>query len=173
MSYRNPISALGLAAVLLLPGAVLADTGVKAKANLQDTAGKAIGTVELEQTPHGTLLHARLENMPEGVHAFHVHQTGKCEAPFKSAGGHFNPAGEKHGFRVKEGHHAGDLPNIHVPANGKLEIEYFNSSLALSEALFDQDGAAIVIHEGADDYKTDPAGAAGSRIACGVIKRAE
>ena len=94
-----------------------------------------------------------------GAHAFHVHTIGACEPPFKSAGGHYNPTGAQHGMDNPEGMHAGDMPNIHVGASGALEIEVLNTMLRLDDALFDADGAAIVIHAGPDDYKTDPAGA--------------
>ena len=133
--------------------------------------GESVGEVELSQTPHGTLLHAKLTGLPPGAHAFHVHTVGKCEPPFKSAGGHFNPDGVKHGILAEDGVHAGDMPNIHVPESGALEIEVLNTLLTLDASLFDDDGAAIVIHDGPDDYKTDPAGAAGPRIACGVIEK--
>ena len=143
----------------------------QAMAKLKNPKGESVGEVKLMQTPHGTLLHARFSNLPPGAHAFHVHTVGKCEPPFKSAGGHFNPGGKKHGFLAADGLHAGDMPNIHVPASGSLEIEVLNTLLKLDSSLFDADGAAIVLHAGPDDYKTDPAGAAGARIACGVIAK--
>ena len=143
----------------------------RAMAKLKNPKGESVGEVRLMETPHGTLLHARFSNLPPGAHAFHVHTVGKCEPPFKSAGGHFNPGGKKHGFLAADGLHAGDMANIHVPASGSLEIEVLNTLLKLDSSLFDADGAAIVLHEGPDDYKTDPAGAAGGRIACGVISR--
>ena len=148
--------------------AAAADT---ARAAMADVHGTSVGEVTLTRTPHGTLLHARLTGLPAGAHAFHVHTIGKCEPPFKSAGGHFNPHGVKHGILAEDGVHAGDMPNIHVPGSGALEIEILNTFLELDASLFDDDGAAIVIHEGPDDYRTDPAGAAGPRIACGVITR--
>ena len=155
-------------AVATVQTAAAADT---ARAAMADVHGKSVGEVALARTPHGTLLHARLTGLPAGAHAFHVHTVGKCEPPFKSAGGHFNPHGVKHGILAEDGVHAGDMPNIHVPASGALEIEVLNTFMELDEHLFDDDGAAIVIHEGPDDYRTDPAGAAGPRIACGVITR--
>ena len=90
----------------------------QAMAKLKNPKGESVGEVKLMQTPHGTLLHARFSNLPPGAHAFHVHAVGKCEPPFKSAGGHFNPGGKKHGIHAAEGLHAGDMPNIHVPASG-------------------------------------------------------
>lgn len=104
-------------------------------------------------------------------------KTGQCDTPdFKSAGGHYNPTGNQHGWGNPEGHHAGDLPNAHVHEDGRLAIEYFTNAVTLGEGnttLFDGDGSAIVMHAGADDYQTDPAGDAGARIACGVIEKAE
>lgn len=143
----------------------------QAMAKLKNPKGESVGEVKLMQIPHGTLLHAKFSNLPAGAHAFHVHAIGKCEPPFKSAGGHFNPGGKKHGIHAAEGRHVGDMPNIHVPASGSLEIEVLNTLLKLDSSLFDADGAAIVLHAGPDDYKSDPAGAAGGRIACGVIAK--
>lgn len=144
-----------------------------AKASLKDATGKDVGQVQLIQTPHGVLLKMSLKGMPQGERAFHVHAVGKCEPPFASAGPHFNPAGKKHGMEAAEGAHAGDMPNLHIPASGELVIEVADAKLSLvkgqSNSVFDADGSAIVIHAGADDYKTDPAGNAGDRIACGII----
>ena len=159
-----------MVAGLALAGASLASgAGEQAKAQMMNAEGGSVGVVMLSATPHGTLLHAKLQNLPEGAHAFHVHAVGKCEAPFKSARGHFNPDGKMHGIESEGGMHVGDMPNIHVPASGSLEIEILNIQLRLDASLFDEDGAAIVIHEGPDDYQSDPAGAAGPRIACGVV----
>jgi len=144
-----------------------------AMAYLKNAEGDSVGTVEFRSSPFGTILHARLAFMPAGIHAFHVHETGECVPPFTSAGGHFNPDTSDHGLMDADGRHAGDMPNIHVPASGMVNIEIFNDSVRLDDKLFDADGAAVVIHEGPDDYETNPAGAAGPRIACGVIKRME
>ena len=144
-----------------------------AKASLKDASGKDVGLVELRQTPHGVLLKMSLKGVPPGERAFHIHAVGKCEPPFTSAGAHFNPAGHKHGLEAKEGSHAGDMPNLHIPANGELVIEIANPMISLIKgqpnSLFDADGSAIIIHAGVDDYKTDPTGNAGDRIVCGVV----
>lgn len=144
-----------------------------AKAALKDTTGKDVGAVELIQTPHGVLLRMSLKGVPAGERAFHIHAVGKCEPPFTSAGGHFNPENKKHGVEVREGSHAGDMPNLHIPANGELRVDVFNHMVTLAKgppnSLFDADGSAIVIHAGPDDYKSDPTGNAGDRIVCGVI----
>jgi len=145
-----------------------------AKANLKDASGKDIATATLTQTPAGVLIRLEAKGLPPGGHAFHVHGTGKCEPPFTSAGGHFNPGKKKHGLTVEEGYHAGDMPNIHVPQSGELTIEILNSDVTLAkgepDSLLKEGGTALVIHAGQDDYKSDPAGDAGGRIACGVIQ---
>ena len=143
-----------------------------ASAVLKDASGKEVGAATFTVTPSGVLISLDLTAVPPGEHGFHVHTTGKCEPPdFKSAGPHFNPDQTKHGFMTPEGPHAGDLPNLHVPADGKLQVEVLEPNVTLSgEApLLDADGSALVIHAGADDYKTDPGGNSGNRIACGVI----
>jgi superoxide dismutase, Cu-Zn family len=132
--------------------------------------GQSVGQVRLQDSPHGLILTAELTGLPEGPHAFHIHAVGQCEPPFQSAGGHFNPDGHQHGMMNPQGTHAGDLPNIHVPASGELTVEYFVKGLALDD-LFGADGTSLVVHADADDYMTDPAGDAGARIACGVISR--
>jgi Cu-Zn family superoxide dismutase len=146
-----------------------ASASEQATAVLKDADGKEVGKVTLIDVPTGVLLDVDLTAVPPGDHGFHIHAVGKCEPPdFKSAGGHFNPEEDEHGLMNEAGPHAGDLPNIHVPENGKLRVEMLDQLISL-EGLLDDDGAAIVIHEGPDDYMTDPAGNAGARIACGVV----
>jgi Cu-Zn family superoxide dismutase len=144
-----------------------------AMASLKDANGKDVGQVQLRQTPHGVLLKLMLKGLPAGEHAFHIHAVGKCEPPFTSAGPHFNATGGKHGMDAADGPHSGDMPNLYVPANSELVVEVANPMISLVKgqpgSVFDADGSAIVIHAGADDYKTDPAGNSGDRIACGVI----
>lgn len=168
-------TAVMTAAALLLvtAGSVAAqDDGLRAHATLHDRTGATVGEVDFTETPTGLLVTARLDGLPAGSHAFHLHAVGRCEGDFKSAGGHFNPDGAQHGFFSEDGPHAGDMPNIHVPADGRLVVEVFLPEQLLigRGGLLDEDGAALVIHEGADDYRSQPAGAAGGRIACGVIE---
>jgi Cu-Zn family superoxide dismutase len=162
--------AASVAGTLALASPALAvDT---ASAVLKDASGKDVGKATLTVAPSGVLVSLDLAAVPAGEHAFHIHAVGKCEPPdFKSAGPHFNPDETKHGLLNPEGPHAGDMPNLHVPADGKLQVEILDPAVTLSAeaALLDADGAALVIHAAADDYKTDPAGNAGDRIACGVI----
>ena len=123
-------SALGAALALATP----AFATEKATAVLKDASGKEVGKVTLIAVPTGVLLDADLTAVPPGDHAFHIHAVGKCEPPdFKSAGGHFNPEEDEHGLMNEAGPHAGDMPNIHVPENGKLHIEMLNQMVSLSD----------------------------------------
>jgi Cu-Zn family superoxide dismutase len=161
--------ALTAAALAFASPALAVDT---ASAVLKDASGKEVGKATLTVNPSGVLVSLDLTAVPPGEHAFHIHAVGKCEPPdFKSAGPHFNPDQTKHGYLSPEGPHAGDMPNLHVPADGKLQVEILvpNVSLSGEALLLDADGSALVVHAGADDYKTDPAGSSGDRIACGVI----
>lgn len=136
-----------------------------------DAKGESVGSAKLTQTPHGVLISVDLHGLTPGVHAIHLHETGKCEPPFKTAGGHFNPAHKQHGFMSAEGAHGGDLPNLDVPADGKVKAEFIAHGVQIEGALLDADGAALVVHAKADDYKSQPAGDAGDRVACGVIQK--
>lgn len=167
-SFATTSAAALLAFGLALPAAA-AET---AKAPLKDKSGKDVGTVELTQTQGGVLLKLTLKGLPAGERAFHIHEVGKCEPPFESAGAHFNPSNHKHGMMAGGGH-AGDMPNLHIPQSGALEVEVVNAAITLDKgkpnSVFQSAGTAVVIHEGKDDYKSDPAGNSGDRLACGVI----
>jgi superoxide dismutase, Cu-Zn family len=145
-----------------------------AKAVLKDGNGKEVGAAELTQTPVGVLITLSVKDLPAGEHAFHVHGVAKCEPPFTSAGGHFNPGSKKHGLMAGEGPHAGDMPNLHIPAGGTLAVEVLNGAVTLEKgkpnSLFGPEGSALIIHASKDDYKTDPTGEAGGRIACGIVQ---
>jgi len=161
-------------AALLVAASALPAAAQTAKASLKTADGKDAGTAMLTQTPSGVLIALAVKGLPPGEHAFHVHAVGKCEPPFTSAGGHFNPAARKHGLMAMDGPHAGDMPNLHIPASGELSVEVQNAAITLEKgkpnSVYGPNGTALVVHAGKDDYKTDPTGEAGGRIACGVIE---
>ena len=133
--------------------------------------GTQAGTATLAREGDVALLRLDLSNLPGSDHAVHLHETGSCVAPdFTSAGGHLNPANRQHGFLDPRGAHMGDLPNL-KPENGRVDVTVPVRYPAddVEAALADADGTALIIHAGPDDYRTDPAGAAGSRVACGVF----
>lgn len=182
MAMRPTISFLTVFLLTLGPtarGAPAADGGQPAAPSslvttLKDRQGRTVGTVTVTETPHGLLVRGTVEGLPPGPHAIHFHETGKCEPPFASAGGHFNPAQKTHGVLSPGGPHAGDLPNLMVPASGKLDFEIFAPGLSLSSgpgAVLDADGTALVVHAKADDHMSQPSGDSGDRIACGVLAR--
>jgi superoxide dismutase, Cu-Zn family len=141
---------------------------------LINTNGKEVGSVTLGETNEGVSIKLKGENLSPGKHAFHIHSVGKCDKPnFDSADDHVNPSKNQHGFDHPKGPHAGDLPNIEVGADGKIDIE-LNAPLVTLEkgekhSILDDDGSAFIIHEGADDYSTDPDGHSGPRLICGSL----
>jgi superoxide dismutase, Cu-Zn family len=163
------------ALLLALPSAGQKDKTKPAKVQLKDAQGKDVGTATLSPADHGVSIKLDLKNLPVGDHAIHVHQTAKCDPPdFKSAGGHLNPDNKKHGLESPEGPHAGDIPNFKVDANGKAKTTVVAPGVTMGDAansVFAGGGTALVVHAKADDGKTDPAGNAGDRIACGVITK--
>ncbi|KLN61961.1 hypothetical protein WH96_05630 [Kiloniella spongiae] len=145
---------------------------ITATAKLNTADGKGAGSVRLVELHDRVLLQVDIKGITPGTHGFHIHETASCSDNFKAAGGHFNPFDKGHGF-AGNGSHAGDLSNIIADTNGIVKTDVFAQAVTLKEglinSLMDNDGSAIVVHEKADTYG-DAAGA-GSRVACGIIKK--
>ncbi len=166
--------------LLVIPALFIA-TAVQARqaqmvhADIINAKGEKIGTATLQPAKLGVRINLNVSQLPPGTHALHVHAVGKCDPPdFKSAGPHFNPDNKKHGSKNPEGPHAGDLPNFDVKKDGTAKVSVVAPHVTLGEgpnSVFHPDGTALLIHEKADDYMTDPAGNAGARIACGVVQK--
>ena len=145
-----------------------------ARADLRNSAGLAVGAATATQT--GDSIRVRIEGtgLPQGAHGAHIHTTGRCDPPtFTSAGDHWNPTLRRHGRNNALGMHFGDLPNLLIGTDGRGTLEYTISSTSViggAHPLLDRDGASIVIHANPDDYRTDPSGNSGARIACGVFR---
>lgn len=143
-----------------------------ALAELRHSDGTPAGFARFRPKGDHIILEIALSGIPAGVHGIHLHAVGKCDAPaFTTAGPHLNPLGHQHGMDNPMGSHLGDLPNLTADASGRVSARFGLNvdAAALSRALFDADGTAIVLHAGEDDYRTDPSGNSGARIACGVL----
>ncbi|MGE5338952.1 MAG: superoxide dismutase family protein [Gemmatimonadota bacterium] len=146
-----------------------------AKAELKPTQGNtATGTVQFTQQGNKVVVTVRVSGLaPNSEHGFHVHEKGDCSAPDgTSAGGHFNPGGKPHARFDQREHHAGDLPNLRADVNGHASYLWETDALSVGSGTNDVVGRAVIIHRDPDDYKSQPAGNSGPRIACGVIAAA-
>jgi superoxide dismutase, Cu-Zn family len=160
---------------LLLAGCAGMGTGsdTAGLAELRNASGQPVGTARFTQAGNVVRILVETTALPPGAHAVHVHAVGKCDPPdFTSAGPHFNPTGKQHGALNPAGSHAGDLPNLTVAPDGNGRMETTTEQLTLGSGpttVWDADGSALIIHASPDDFKTDPTGNAGARIACGVL----
>ncbi|MBP7777834.1 MAG: superoxide dismutase family protein [Acidobacteria bacterium] len=170
MNHRFSFVALALAT-----GALAVGAGAQGMAHIdmKDATGKSVGVAMISAAKAGGVSIAiDFKGLPPGEHALHFHQTAKCEAPFTSAGGHFNPEGKKHGMENPEGPHAGDMKNFTVAADGTAKATITNAHVTMgtgANSIYAGGGTALMIHAGPDDMKSDPAGDAGARIACGLV----
>jgi Cu-Zn family superoxide dismutase len=146
-----------------------------ARAELRNASGQSVGTATFTQVGSVVRIVVEAQGLPAGAKAVHIHEVGRCDPPgFTSAGGHFNPHGKQHGALNPAGPHAGDLPNITIGPDGKGRLETATELITLlggRSSIFDADGSALVIHAAPDDFRTDPTGNAGARVACGVVTR--
>ncbi len=174
-----PIAALcGLAVAACVPSGAPGDAGApptvsQASARIADSSGRQLAVASAAQQNDGLRISVSASGLRPGSYGLHVHAVGRCDAPdFTSAGPHWNPTMRQHGSQNPQGAHRGDLPNLIVGANGQGEIAFTIPEARLSGGvggMLDADGAAIVLHAGPDDYRTDPSGNSGARIGCGVF----
>jgi Cu-Zn family superoxide dismutase len=155
-------------------GCVTADgTNDPARAEIRDSGGRIVARAAAAAVREGVRVRVETAGLAAGSYGAHVHAVGRCEAPgFDSAGPHWNPTTREHGSLNPRGHHLGDLPNLVVGVDGAGSIEFTIPTARMSggePAMMDGDGAAIVIHARPDDYRTDPSGNSGARIACGIL----
>lgn len=163
---------LMLGACATVPSEVTAN--IIANADLTNSAGQKVGSAQIVQSGQNLFFRANVSDQTPGEHGIHLHAVGKCEAPgFTSAGGHLNPTAHQHGNLNPAGPHAGDLPNIVIASDGtgSIDSQIIGAPAVALSNIFDVDGTAIVLHAGPDDYKTDPSGNSGGRIACGILVR--
>lgn len=168
-----------MTALAAMIAAAPADAAERRPGRLYDNTGKELGLITLTDAPKGVLLRIEARGLPPGWHGMHFHEKADCsDTAFKNAGGHVHSQKPiVHGFLVEDANDAGDLPNIHVDNDGNATVEIYSTLVSADgrggrPALRDTDGSALVIHGNPDDYRTQPIGGAGERIACTVLPRA-
>jgi Cu-Zn family superoxide dismutase len=172
--------AAGLGLPLIALAACAHDGGTEAQSYpssldvaVRDAGGATVATATAADRGGGVAVRVAAAGLAPGTYGVHVHAVGRCEPPgFESAGPHWNPTARQHGVQNPQGPHLGDLPNLQVGTDGAGSVEFTIAGARLaggSNAMLDGDGAALMIHAGPDDYRTDPSGNSGARIACGVL----
>ena len=177
MSVRSGFLSLAVLATVVAGCSTamrMRNAAARAEAVMYNTNGAPIGTAQLWQDANGVVnVEISSITLPAGMHGIHFHDVGKCEGPaFTTAGGHYNPMGMEHGLQNPRGPHAGDNPNIVIPAGGVGNVSFSTDRVSLTpgtRTLLDADGTALVVHAAADDQVTNPSGNSGARIACGVV----
>jgi Cu-Zn family superoxide dismutase len=168
-------NSIAITATLVISSAFSAAAQKSVKVEMKDGMGSSVGTAELSPAAKGVSIKLNLMNLPPGMHGIHVHAVAKCEGPaFTTAGGHLNPDMKHHGLDNPDGPHAGDMPNVTVAADGTAKATIVAPGVTMGDdphSIFTGGGTALVIHASMDDEKTDPAGSAGARIACGTIAK--
>ncbi|WP_310570662.1 superoxide dismutase family protein [Gemmatimonas sp.] len=170
-SAKDSAMAADSAASLTLDSTATAGASAGVTARVVDAGGRELGVLTFADAGAAISVDGTLRGLPPGVHGMHIHAVGRCDAPdFASAGPHWSPTPKQHGSTNEAGPHHGDLMNVTVGADSSAVVKMSTpaGSLRGENPLLDADGAAIVIHATADDYKTDPSGNSGARIACGV-----
>jgi Cu-Zn family superoxide dismutase len=169
------MKALGMTAIgaLVAGCAAMAPSGPSAVADLAPTRGSnATGTVTFTQKGNVVVVHAKVSGLAPGTHGFHIHEKGDCSSgDGMSAGGHFNPLGKPHSYPTVADRHAGDMPMLAADSAGNAVLDAELDVITIGVGATDIVGKAVIVHKDGDDFKTQPTGNAGARVACGVVRK--
>jgi len=173
LKLASTVAGLSCVACANQGGAGGSEPAPGAAATLRDASGATKAEARLAESSEGVTIRLQATGMNPGSYGFHVHAVGRCDPPdFTSAGPHWNPTSRQHGKENPQGMHLGDLPNLSIASDGTGSLDATIMGATLrggANAVLDADGAALMIHAGPDDYRTDPSGESGARVACGVV----